>query len=452
MVITSFGHPELVETHAAMLFLLGDRAYKLRKPVQLGFHDFRRRADRFRVCHREVQLNKRLAPDVYLGVTDVLGPDGEPCDHLVVMRRMPAARRLSTLVRQGAPIGGELHRLARMLAVFHTHAQRGPAIDVEGARAALQDRWDAALDQLRRSHGDVSSSAEVAEVENRAHEFLAGREALFLDRIAGGRIVDGHGDLSADDIFLLDDGPRVLDCLEYDDRLRYLDVLDDVACLAVDLEHLGAPTLAEGFVAGYRAFSGDTAPPALLHHYAAYRAVLRAAAGCPRPRRDSPPHNGHLGDALRHLRAGTVRLVLLGGSPATGRSTLAGQLGGTVLSADRIWAELAGNAAAEPGDRIHAEMIWQARRLLEHGATVILDAAWTHEEHRRAARDLAHCTHSELVELRTAAAGRDTDDWPQARTVDSAAQALAELGGPFGPAETGRPARVTMRPAANSRS
>jgi aminoglycoside phosphotransferase family enzyme len=115
----------LLETHAAILFFVGDRAYKLKKPVDLGFLDFRSRADRERVCRREVALNRRLAPDVYLGVADVVGPDGTPCDHLVVMRRMPAERRLSTLVRSGAPVEQHLRRLARMLAAFHSAPPAG---------------------------------------------------------------------------------------------------------------------------------------------------------------------------------------------------------------------------------------------------------------------------------------------------------------------------------------
>ena len=100
------------ETHSAIVFFVGDRAYKLKKPVDLGFLDFRTRAAREAACHREVELNRRLAPDVYLGVADVSGPDGAPCDHLVVMRRMPADLRLATLVSADQPVEHHLRRLA----------------------------------------------------------------------------------------------------------------------------------------------------------------------------------------------------------------------------------------------------------------------------------------------------------------------------------------------------
>src|SRR6266511_1713518 len=229
--MTSSDHASVLETHAAVLFFLADRVYKLKKPVNLGFLDFRRRADREAACRREVELNRRLAPDVYLGVADVRGPDGEPCDHLVVMRRMPAERRLSTLIRSGAPVADDLRQIARMLAAFHATARRGPSISAEGTRDALLGRWDATFTQLRPFHGAALDAGAAAEVEERTREFLAGRGPLFADRVAGGHIVDGHADLITDDIFCLDDGPRVLDCLEFDDRLRYVDVLDDAAFL-----------------------------------------------------------------------------------------------------------------------------------------------------------------------------------------------------------------------------
>ncbi|GGN84404.1 hypothetical protein GCM10010112_63780 [Actinoplanes lobatus] len=459
--MTVLDQAEMVQTHTAVLTLFGDRAYKLKKPVDLGFLDYRRRADRFRLCHREVRLNRRLAPDVYIGVADILGPDGLPCDHMVVMRRMPAERRLATLVRQGAQVDADVRRLARVMAVFHGTARRGPAIDAEGGRAGLRGRWDATFEQMRRFHGGVLDRDAAAEVEWRVHEFLNGRDRLFTDRIAQGRIVDGHGDLLADDIFLLADGPRILDCLEFDDRLRYLDGLDDAAFLAMDLEHLGTPDLARRFLDWYAQFSGDPAQEPLRHHYLAYRAFVRAKDACLRHERGEPDAAADVASytdlTLRHLRAGTVRLIVVGGPRTADRTAVAGgladQLGATVLSSDRIRGEMAGldpltSAAAGFGqgvyttewtDRTYAELCWRARRLLELGQTVVLDASFARNRHREAARRLAACTHSALTELRCTVATpavptrpgarRDTDaliadllateadDWPQACRV-----------------------------------
>ncbi|MGQ0432318.1 MAG: hypothetical protein ACT452_07920, partial [Microthrixaceae bacterium] len=118
----------VAETHISVVFFVGDRAYKLKKPVAPGFLDFSTRELREGACHREVELNRRLAPDVYLGVADVVGPDGAPCDHLVVMRRLPADRRLAALVAAGADVDDHLRELARLVAAFHAAAPRSPEI------------------------------------------------------------------------------------------------------------------------------------------------------------------------------------------------------------------------------------------------------------------------------------------------------------------------------------
>ena len=125
----------------------------------------------------------------------------------------------------------------------------------------------------------------LARVDELAHRYLDGAIALLAERIARGRIVDGHGDLLADDIFCLDDGPRILDWLEFDDRLRWGDVLYDVGFLAMDLEHLGRRDLALHFLDWYREFSAETHPPSLEHHYIAYRALVRSKIACLRGRR-----------------------------------------------------------------------------------------------------------------------------------------------------------------------
>jgi aminoglycoside phosphotransferase family enzyme/predicted kinase len=427
--MTSTDHAAVVETHAAVLFFIGDRAYKLKKPVDLGFLDFRRRSDREAVCHREVELNRRMAPDVYLGVADVRGPDGELCDHLVVMRRMPAARRLSTLIRSGTPVADDVRHIARMLAAFHVTARRGPDVSAQGTRDALLGRWDATFTQLRPFHGGVLDAGATAEIEERTHEFLAGRAPLFAARVTSGHIVDGHADLITDDIFCLNDGPRILDCLEFDDRLRYLDVLDDAAFLAMDIEHLGATRLAQAFLDWYAEFSADPAPATLRHHYIAYRAFVRAKVGCLRHDQGDPSAatdvTTYTDLTLRHLRAGTVRLVIVGGTPATGKTTLSGKLadhlGAVLLSSDRIRKELAGldpetSAATDyqqgiytPGwtDRTYTELLHRARELLERGENVVLDASWTRAPHRDAVRTLATTTHSALLEL-CCAASADT--------------------------------------------
>jgi aminoglycoside phosphotransferase family enzyme/predicted kinase len=413
----------LHETHIGVVILLGDRAYKIKKPVRTGFLDFTTAPRRRAALQRELELNRRLAPDVYLGlceVTDPVQPDG-PSEPMLAMRRMPAERRLATLVRAGAPVDQPLRDLARLLAAFHAHAHRSALIDVQGGRDALRRRWEDNIEQTRRFRGTVLDSTEFDEAVERVGQFLDGREPLFADRVGRGHIVDGHGDLIADDIFCLDDGPRVLDCLEFDDSLRFVDTLDDIAFLAMDLERLGRPDLAERFHLAYTEFSGESAPPSLWHHYLAYRAHVRVKVTCLRHEQgqadaaESAAH--HLRLCTSHLRTGTVRLALVGGLPGTGKTTVAGRLadevGAVVLSSDRLRKELVGLNPSAPAaaafgeglyrpqrtDATYAELLHRAAALLGRGESVVLDASWTAKRHRDAAAHLARDVHADLVQL-----------------------------------------------------
>ncbi|MGH3965158.1 MAG: hypothetical protein ACRDRY_18170 [Pseudonocardiaceae bacterium] len=163
-----------------------------------------------------------------------------------------------------------------MLAAFHAGARRGPEITAEGGRDALRARWADNFEELRRFRATVLDDGLVAELQRWALGFLDGREPLLAARQRAGRIVDGHGDLLTGDIFCLDDGPRVLDCLEFDDRLRYVDGLDDVAFLAMDLEYRGAAELGTRFLDWYAEFAGERARRA---HRAAVHGTTRG--GCP---------------------------------------------------------------------------------------------------------------------------------------------------------------------------
>lgn len=417
--------PAVVETHSGLVFFAGDRAYKLKKAVDLGFLDFTTREQRHRVCEREVELNRRLAPDVYLGVADVLDPTGEVCDHMVVMLRMPTDRRLSTLVLDGAPVEAILEELAWLIADFHAGAARSQAADRAAGAEALAARWAANTAGLRPFGGRYVDVADVEAVDVLAARYLAGRGPLFEQRVAAGRACDGHGDLLADDIFCLDDGPRVLDCLEFDDALRLDDALADVAFLAMDLERLGRPDLAQRFLTAYRTAAHDTWPTSLAHHHIAYRAQVRAKVSAIRADQGVP---GSAEKAQRlleltraHLDAARVRLVLVGGLPGTGKSTLAAgladALGALVIRSDVVRKELAGLSSDTPapapfGEGIYAapwtdatydELLRRARHALHYGETVVLDASWSDETRRVDARRVAAETVSDLVELRCVA-------------------------------------------------
>lgn len=411
----------VAETHISVITMVGDRAYKLLKPVAMGFLDHRRREDRLAACRRETELNRRFAPDVYLGVLDVVDAGGRARDHLIEMRRMPASRRLSALVDDpAAPV--LVRSVARTIAGFHRDAPVSSGVPGAGGPGAVLGLWEEGLDQLAAGTPDVVPPGEVARARALARGYLAGRAGLLERRVADGWVRDGHGDLLADDVYCLSDGPRVLDCLAFDDRLRHGDVLGDVAFLAMDLEALGHPDLGALLVDEWRGALAEDHPASLAHHYIAYRAHVRSKVAALRSGQGDRAAAGRARAlhalCLEHLECAEVRMVLVGGAPGTGKSTLAAGIGEatgwTVLRTDAIRKDLAGrpHAPADPGayragpyapeasQRVYARMLDDAGRRLAMGESVVLDASWGDAARREAARRVAAAAAARVVEIR----------------------------------------------------
>jgi len=402
--------PDVVETHTALLFFVGDRVYKMKKPVNLGFLDFTSLESRRRACHDEVVLNRRFAPHAYLGVSDVLDIHGHPCEHLVVMRRMPGERRLARCVADGEDVDDALRAIAHLVATSHDLRPPDAAHDRLADVSAVRARWVAGFEQIDGIDAVDHDRDRDARIELLVSRYLDGRSELFESRIRRGRIRDGHGDLQAEDIFLLPEGPQVLDCLEFSEDYRWGDVLSDVAFLAMDLERLGHPELGERFLRLHRELSADTWPASLAHHYVAYRAHVRAKVGLLRAEqvdgRLDAATDALFDQALRHLEAARVRLVVVGGAPGTGKSTVASELGdrldAVVLRTDEVRTR-GGQAHGYSAEEVHAtyvRMFGDARRLLSLGEHVVLDATFGDEAHRAEARQVAAETFSDLTELR----------------------------------------------------
>lgn len=415
--------PEVSETHISTLFFTGDRAYKLLKPLRTSFLDHSTVERRLQAVDDEIELNRRMAPDVYLGSADVV-EHGELVDRMLVMRRLPGDRRLTNLIEGNADVGDCVRAIARKVAVFHAAEQ--PATDAADAAGldAIARNWHDNFADLTPLRDEVIPGDEFDHARELVDRYLAHRDPLFRARQAGGFVRDGHGDLTAQDIFCLDDGPRILDCLAFDRRLRVGDVLLDVAFLAMDLDRLAGPDTARSFLDWYGEFSNERHPSSLAHHYVAYRASVRAKVAAIRHGQGDPTAAERVltyhQQCLRHLERGAVMLTIVGGLPGTGKSTLAQSLAdpleAMVLCTDDLRKDLAGRGhldremspvgtgiyGAEHTERTYGELLDRARTLLERGESVILDASWNRSAYREKARLLAAETAADFVELECA--------------------------------------------------
>jgi aminoglycoside phosphotransferase family enzyme/predicted kinase len=422
------GPAAVVETHISTLVFMGDRVYKYKKPVKFGFLDFSTPELRRMACRNEVVLNRRLAPDVYLGIAEQLDEHGRP-EFAVVMRRMDPGRRLAAMVTdRAAELNDRLAEVATLVAEFHRHAERSAAIDADATAAVIRREWDAGAEEMAPFVGPVLDPGVFDAVVGHYRQFIDGRTALFDQRIAAGHICDGHGDLQAEDVFCTPDGPRVLDCIEFDAHLRHCDVLADVAFMAMDLERLGDHSAGERFVASWAAvLGGDVVHPALLHHYIAERAFVRAKVACLRldQYRADSPQAVQSADAARsllalcaaHLEAGAPRLVLVGGSPGTGKTTVATGLGDTtgwpVLHSDVVRKQRLGlDPASRPSPdqsrqlydpaevaATYGDLLSAAAHNLTMGQSVVLDASWTSADERARARQVGAEAMADVLEL-----------------------------------------------------
>jgi uncharacterized protein len=273
----------LVETHISWVLLAGAYAYKLRKPVDFGFLDFttleKRRAD----CEAEVQLNRRLCRDLYLGVVDVVERAGQlfvweagrPIEPAVKMRRLPESGMLPALLERGSADERLMRRLADHLAEFHARAAAGSGVDEHATPAALCANWLENFDQTEHFVGRTIDPALRDEVRAFVDDFVVRQRELLERRLREGRIRDGHGDLHAGSVCVMGRRLYLFDCIEFNARFRCADVASEVAFLAMDLDHLGRADLSSTFVDAYVRCSRDEQLMAVLDFYKCYRAYVR---------------------------------------------------------------------------------------------------------------------------------------------------------------------------------
>lgn len=416
----AIGAVERLETHISLVFLAGERAYKLKRAITFSYLDFSTVEQRRRAGEAELRLNRRTAPHLYLELRPIArgaggglawGDDGEIVDWVVVMRRFGQDRLLDAVAARGGLNPSLLFALAAHIAEFHAKADPRPNCGGSAAMAEIAHDNEACL---KACLSVAFSPAAIAELGDRSREWLARLGGLLDRRREDRKVRRCHGDLHLRNIYVIDDKPVLFDCLEFSERLASIDVLYDLAFLLMDLAHREHSRFANLVFNRYLDLTQESDGLAAMPLFLSLRAAIRAHVTANAPNRDRAGADAAAEEARRYLdqacaalRPPLPRLVAVGGLSGTGKSTLAAGLaaefgarpGARVLRSDVIRKRLYGldPEAAVPQsaykgdvtDRVYEAIRDQAAAAMDAGYCVIVDAVALKEEERRSFATIA---------------------------------------------------------------
>ena len=413
--------PRVVETHISWVILAGSHAWKIKKPVDFGFLDFSTLEKRRACCEEEVRLNRRLAPAYYLGVVPIscrggacrFDGEGPAVEYAVKMKRFDTGKQLDRLLEQGALSGEQMDAIADLVAHFHLH---GAAVSRE--RGHAEQVCEPARDNFRhiqRLRG-TSLSPVFKDLNDWNSAACQRLRPVMEARRHGGWIRECHGDLHLANMAWDDGAPVIFDCIEFNEDLRWIDLMSEAAFLFMDLHARGSKALGWRFLNRYLEHTGDYEGLRLFRFYLVYRAMVRAKIATLRSRQLPAGEEKEAQDAefQRYLeladsfrRKQQPRLVITCGLSGSGKSTCSGELaekaGLIRIRSDAERKRLAGLTAAEgagaapeqgiytPGmsEKTYGRLLELSGLLLDSGYSVILDAAFLRREQRKPFMQLA---------------------------------------------------------------
>ncbi|WP_321368121.1 AAA family ATPase [uncultured Desulfuromusa sp.] len=423
-----YNHPankvKLVETHISWVFLAGAFAYKLKKPVNFGFLDFSTLNKRHYYCLEELRLNRRFAPQLYLDVVSIGGSPEKPViggvpaiDYLVKMKRFSREDELDRLLQKNDLSAAIIRQFAGYLANIHQQAPQVAANSFFGSLASIWSPAQENFAQLRPLLTGAAHQLQLAELENWSRSRLDNLLSLITERKEQGYIRECHGDAHLANMVWFNEKPLLFDCIEFNDNLRCIDVINDTAFLTMDLENRGAKKLSWTFLNHYLQQNGDYPALPLLNYYKSYRALVRAKVIGLRlsqpgldPIEQENNHNllqSYLNLSSDYSQSRATPLIICHGFSGSGKSTFCNQLAATYgavhILSDVERKRLHGfNSESKSHSGIEAGIYtWQASqktysRLQELAATiikagfpVIVDATFLKQQQRRKMRKLA---------------------------------------------------------------
>lgn len=412
---------ERIDTHGAVVFLVGERAYKLKRAVKFPYMDFSTVDKRRRACEAELRVNRRTAPELYRRAMPVtrgpegleLGGAGRVVDWLVVMRRFDQDTLFDRLASRGGLTPLRMSALAERIAQFHLAAERRPD---QGGEAGLAWHIEANSKGTQEAPAGVFAANVTSTVEAGCRAGAGRLRDLLEQRRESGFVRHCHGDLHLRNICLVDDVPTLFDAIEFDERIACVDTLFDLAFLLMDLERRKLRALANVAFNRYLDVTGDYGGLAALPLFMACRAWTRAhtMAAAAMAQKDAAAQSAMLTDArgaldlaMSLLAPPPARLVAIGGLSGTGKSTVARRIapelgaapGAAVLRSDVLRKRLSGVAeserlgpesyTADMSTKVYGTMISTAEAIARAGHAAIADAVFARPDERAAVRTAA---------------------------------------------------------------